>query len=101
MAISPTTLRLDAKLKKRIKKLADRAGESPHGYLLRVIQSSVERAESREEWLESGRAAQEEFEGTRMALDPDETFAWFQRVAKGEKAAPPKPRFVPRRQAAK
>lgn len=101
MAISPTTLRLDSKLKKRIKKLADKSGESPHGYLLRVIQNSVERAETREEWLESGRAAQEEFERTRMALDPDETFDWFQRIAKGEKATAPKARFVPRKQSAK
>ena len=87
MAISPTTLRLDAKLKKRIKKLADKAGESPHGYLLRVIQNSVERAESREEWLESGRAAQEEFERTRMAISGDDMHAWVRKLARGEKAA--------------
>lgn len=87
------TLRLDSKLKARLKKLADERGESLQAFLVRIVTNSVER----DEWLESGRLAQEEFERTRMAIPADAMFDWFRRLAKGEKVPLPRPRYVPRR----
>ncbi len=98
--MSPTALRLDPKLKARIKKLAAKAGESPHSFMVKALEASVERAESREEWLESGRRADEAFERTRLGVPADEVHAWLRQVAKGSRAAPPKARVIPRKKSA-
>ncbi len=94
---APTAIRIDPKLRKRIKKLADKRGESPHSYMLRVLAESVERAETREEWLQSGLEAKERFERTRMAISMDDMHDWLRRTARGEKVPPPKARYVPRK----
>lgn len=94
--MSPTALRLDPKLKARIKKLAAKAGESPHSFMVKALEASVERAESREEWLESGRRADEEFERTRMGLLLEDLDDWFTRTARGERVPVPKAKKIPR-----
>ena len=94
--MSPTALRIDPKLKARIKKLAEKAGESPHSFMLKALEATVERAETREEWLESGRRAAEEFDRTRMGLELEDLDDWFTRSARGEKVEMPKARRIPK-----
>lgn len=95
--MSPTAIRLDPKLKLRIKKLAAKAGESPHSFMVKALQATVERAETREEWLASGRRAAEEFDRTRLGLPASEVHAWLRGVAKGVHAPVPKARVIPRK----
>ncbi len=92
--MSPTALRLDPKLKARIKKLAEKAGESPHSFMVKALEASVQQAETREEWLESGRKASGDFKRTRLGLPAQEVHDWLRRTARGEKLPPRKARVL-------
>ena len=45
MTLAATSLKLPKTLKSRITRLAKRAGESPHAFMLRVLEDQVEAAE--------------------------------------------------------
>lgn len=94
--MSPTALRIDPKLKARIKKAAEEAGESPHSFMIKTLEAGVARVETRAEWLESGRVAAEEFDRTRKGLLLEDLDDWFARTARGEKVEMPKARRIPK-----
>lgn len=89
---TPTTIRLDPKLKKRIEKLARALDQSPHSLMVAGIEESVRDAEARLAFLKEARERDAEFERTGMGFELADLDEWFDRSAQGERVPLPKPR---------
>src|SRR3972149_1449102 len=59
MSLSATSLKVSRSLKARIERLARRAGESPHAFMLRALEGQVEASERYLAFLEDGLRADE------------------------------------------
>src|SRR5205823_6913402 len=57
MPLAATSLKLPNTLKSRITRLAKRAGESPHAYMLRLLEVQVQAAERFEKFVADARQA--------------------------------------------
>jgi predicted transcriptional regulator len=86
MATSTTTLRLDARMKARIAKLAKKSGKSPHSFVLDMLEGALSAQESREEFEKEAAARLKQIDATGLALDWDETKAWLRARAAGKPA---------------
>ncbi len=89
---TPTTIRLDPKLKKRIEKLAKALDQSPHSLMVAGIEDSVRDAESRLAFLKEARRRKAQFDQDQLGYELGDLHSWFQRSAKGERVAFPPPR---------
>lgn len=93
--MSTTTIRLEEALKARIAAAAERAGKTPHAFLVDAIEQTVERAEREAEFHRQAEAR------WARAMETGETVAWadardwLAARARGEAA----PRPVARRSA--
>lgn len=94
--ITTTTIRLDEELKTRINALAERAGKTPHAFILDAIAEKVEQAELEAEFH---RVADERW---KRILHTGKTVAWddakpyLQARARGRKARKPTARKIAR-----
>lgn len=79
-----TSLKLDAAMKDRVKRLADATQRSPHWLMKQAIEQYVEREEKRERFRREAVAAAEEFDRTGLHLTGEEVDAWLERLANGE-----------------
>lgn len=68
--MSTTTIRLPEELKARIAKAAERAGTSPHNFILEAIAEKAEQAERRTEFHEEAERRWAEF------LETGESIPW-------------------------
>src|SRR2546422_7963603 len=59
MSLAATSLKLPKTLKARITRLAKRAGESPHAFMLRLLEEQVQATERFEKFLAEARQADE------------------------------------------
>jgi predicted transcriptional regulator len=57
MTLAATSLKLPKTLKSRITRLAKRAGESPHAFMLRLLEDQVQAAERFEQFVADARQA--------------------------------------------
>ena len=72
--MATTTLRVPEELKARVAELAERAGKTPHAFMLEAIEESVRLAETRALY---GRAARKAATALGLPVPPAGTFLFF------------------------
>ena len=87
---STTSLKLDAKLKRRVRRLASARRRSPHWLMREAIQEYVAREEKREQFRQDALAAWDHYQTTGRYVSAEEADAWLARLEAGKDAPPPK-----------
>jgi predicted transcriptional regulator len=94
--MSTTTIRLPKELKDKVARAAERAGKTPHGFILEAIAEKAEIEDRRAAFIES---AEQRYAGI---VASGKTVAWsemrqyLERRLRGNHAARPKPRRLAR-----
>jgi predicted DNA-binding protein len=91
MSLTATSLKLPKTLKTRITRLAKRAGESPHAFMLRLLEEQVQATERFEQFLAEARQADERMQEGGIGYAASDVHEYFEAKAKGRKMARPKP----------
>ncbi len=92
MASSPTTsVKLDARIKGRLQRLAQARRRSSHWLMCEAIEQYVEREERREQLRRDAAAAWAEYQATGLHVTGAEADAWLEKLAAGKPAQPPRP----------
>jgi predicted DNA-binding protein len=91
MSITATSLKLPTALKTRIERLAKRAGESSHAYMLRLLEERVEAAERFEKFVAEAREADDRMEQTGLGYAAADVYAYLEARVAGRRKARPKP----------
>ena len=89
MSLAATSLKLPKTLKTRITRLAKRAGESPHAFMLRLLEEQVQAAERFEQFLAEARQADEHMQECRTGYASADVHRYLEAAVKGRKAARP------------
>jgi predicted transcriptional regulator len=77
-SVTPTPLKLDPELMKRLKRLAAARHRAPHLLMREAIAQYVEREERRQALHKDAVAAWEEYEETGLHVSGDEVTAWLE-----------------------
>jgi predicted DNA-binding protein len=88
--LAATSLKLPKTLKTRITRLAKRAGESPHAFMLRLLEEQVQAAERFEQFLAEARQADERMQEDRTGYAALDVHEYLEAKVTGRKAARPK-----------
>ena len=91
MPLTATSLKLPKALKDRIARLAKRAGESPHAYMVRLVEEQVEAAERHERFLADARAADARMRETGTGYAATDVHRYLEAKVAGRTAERPKP----------
>jgi predicted transcriptional regulator len=92
MTTSPTTsVKLDAKTKTRLQRLAEARRRSAHWLMREAIEQYIEREEQRERLRQDALAAWREYQATGRHVTATEADAWLAHLEAGEDAEPPPP----------
>ncbi len=91
-----TTIRLDEKLKARVAAAAERAGNTPHAFMLDVIAESVEQDEVDAEFHRVADERRAKIQATGEAVPLEDMKPWLEALARGENPQRPEPRKFPR-----
>lgn len=91
MSLAATSLKLPKVLKTRITRLAKRAGESPHAFMLRLLEEQVQAAERFEQFLTAARQADKRMQESGMGYAAQDVHAYLEAKVAGRRAARPKP----------
>lgn len=83
-AVSPTTIKLDEDIKKRIKRLAEARRRSTHWMILDAIHQYVDREEKREAFRENGTRAWNEYRALGLHVTLEEADAWLAKLEAGQ-----------------
>ena len=86
-----TTIKLPAALKKRLAALAKRTNRTPHRLMIEAIEARLEHEEQVRAFVEEALAADREIEATGEVYRAEDVHAWLDGLARGRKAARPKP----------
>jgi len=86
-----TTLKLPARLKMRIARVATKTGRTPHGFMLEALERETAREERMEAFVKEALAADRAIEETGEVYAADDVHAWLTRLASGRAGARPKP----------
>jgi predicted transcriptional regulator len=86
-----TTLKLPARLKSRVSRVARKTGRTPHGFMLEAIERETVRAERVEAFVKEALTADRAIEETGEVYAAEDVHAWLTRLASGRKTARPKP----------
>jgi predicted DNA-binding protein len=89
--LAATSLKLPKTLKSRITRLAKRAGESPHAFMLRLLEERVQAAERFEQFLAEVRQADERMQEDRTGYTAVDVHEYLEAKVTGRKATRPKP----------
>lgn len=89
--LAATSLKLPRRLKTRVEGLARRAGESPHAFMVRALESQVEAAERYEAFLQEGMRADEALQHSGLGYDANDVHAYLAARISGRKGRRPKP----------
>jgi predicted transcriptional regulator len=87
---STTSLKLDTKIKERVRRLASARRRSPHWVMREAIEEYVEREERRERFRQVALAAWSHYQTTGLYATADEADAWLAKLEAGKDAALPK-----------
>ena len=90
MPLAATSLKLPKTLKSRITRLAKRAGESPHAFMLRLLEEQVQAAERFEQFLAEVRQADERMQEDRTGYTAVDVHEYLEAKVTGRKATRPK-----------
>jgi predicted transcriptional regulator len=88
---SPTTLKLPEDLKALLVAQADAQGKTPHAYMVEALAEKADRMRRRQEYLDAGTAALEEYDRTGIAYAMEDVERYVIGRAAGKKLARPKP----------
>jgi predicted transcriptional regulator len=88
---STTTLKLPRALKARIARLAKKSGRSPHALMLDALERQVRREEQVAAFVEEALAADRAIDEGDEVYAAADVHAWLARLARGERAARPRP----------
>lgn len=91
MALVATSLKLPAELKKRLAKLAEEAGESPHSLMVRALAEHADRAELYSRFMADADRADAEMRRSGVGYAMEDVHAYFREKLKGKTARRPKP----------
>ena len=86
-----TTLKLPRELKARIAKLARKTGRTPHAFMVEALERQTDREERMEEFVKEALDADRAIEAGGEVYAAEDVHAWLTRLARGERAARPKP----------
>ena len=88
-ASSTTSLKLDARLKKRVQRLAAARRRTPHWLMCEAVEQYVSREEKREQLRKDALTAWNDYQATGLHLTEEEADAWLTKLAACESAQPP------------
>jgi hypothetical protein len=91
MSIAATSLKLPKALKTRITRLAKRAGESPHAFMLRLLEKQIEAIERFEQFLADARQSDERMMDDGTGYPAADVHEYLEAKITGRKAARPNP----------
>lgn len=91
MPVVATSLKIPRRLKARIDRLARRADESTHAFMLRALQGQVEAVERYQTFLKDGKRADAAMLRSGLGYAADDVHAYLAALAVGRKAPRPKP----------
>ena len=91
MPIRATSLKLSAKLKDRVDRLAKQDGVTPHALMVRAIETQVEAMERHEQFIKDAAAADREMKETGLGYAAEDVHRYLRAKARGEKVKRPKP----------
>ena len=92
MTVAATSLKLPRQLKARLERAARRAGESPHAFMVRALESQVEAMERYERFIDEGMHAYEAMQQSGLGYEARDVHAYLEAKAKGR--APRRPKAV-------
>lgn len=81
-----TSLKLPDELKKRIADLVEGSGQSAHAFMVEAIRRETERAESRCQFLQDAREAENEVLRDRKVYEAGDVFDYLEAKAQGANA---------------
>jgi predicted transcriptional regulator len=87
-----TTLKLPPELKRRIAKIVEATGQSPHAFMVDAIRSRAEQAEKRHAMIDAARRARDEVERTGRVHDWAEVREYYRAKLQGKRTTKPKPK---------
>jgi len=90
--VATTTIRLDPKLRARIRALAKATGRSAHSLIVEAVERHVAYEEQMRSLVKDALAADGDIERLRDVYPAEDVHAWMARLAGGETAARPAPR---------
>lgn len=94
--MSTTTIRLPKDLRERIARAAERAGTTPHGFILEAIAEKADLEERRMEFLDAAGQRYAAIAASGKALPWREMRRYLERRIGGSRAGRPKPRPLSR-----
>lgn len=90
MTMAATSLKLSRRLKSRLERLARRAGESPHAFMLRALEGHIDAVERYEEFVRDGMRADEAMQQSGLGYGAEAAHAYLKAKASGAKARRPR-----------
>jgi predicted transcriptional regulator len=90
MPLTATSLKIPKTLKTRIIRLAKRTGESPHAFMLRLLEEQVAAAERFEQFVADARLADAQMLETGLGYKAADVDAYLDAKVEGRKASRPK-----------
>ncbi len=90
--MSATSLKLPDELKRRIAKAAANVGQTPHAYMVDVLEREAERAELRERFANDAAESEREALGGGKAHSLAAAFDYLEARVAGQPARRPRPR---------
>ena len=91
MTLAATSLKLPKTLKSRITRLAKRAGESPHAFMLRLLEDQVQAAERFEQFVADAWHADQQMQEDGQGYAAADVRRYLGAKIAGRKATRPKP----------
>ena len=94
--MSTTTIRLPKNLKERLARAAERAGTTPHGFILEAIAEKTDLEERRSEFLDTAEQRYAGIVTSGKTVPWSEMRRYLERRLAGSRASRPKPRPLAR-----
>ncbi len=88
-ATRPTTIKIEASIKDRVRRLADSRHRTPHRIMVDAITEYVDREEKRGAFRQDGIRAWNEYQATGLHVTFEEADAWLAKLEAGQDAEPP------------
>lgn len=89
--VSTTTLKLPAKLRSRVARLAKRSQRTPHGLMLEAIEREVDRQERVDAFVREAAEADRAIDQGGETFGASDVHDWIRRLALSADAPRPKP----------
>lgn len=91
MPVAATSLKISSRLKSRIVKVARRAGETPHSFMVRALEDQVDAAERHQRFVEDAVTADEAMQKTGRGYAMEDVHRYLEAKARGRPAKRPAP----------